>query len=200
MNPRQETRIFGGVLLEQRRVMQELAGAEVYARVMKELPEDVRVEYERLSILSWCRHSTATEVTQRIGRALGKRPEVWQAEVVRTGIERTLTGLWKVLLRFSSDDALVKRTALLYSKACDRGKLTPDQVAPGHVKLTLSEWPDIPELDLVALATGIETVLRVVGRKTVVVSWVREPPVVIFTVKATADTARSPTSVVPGSA
>jgi len=68
------------------------------------------------------------------------------------------------------------------------------------VKLTLSEWPDIPELDLVALATGIETVLRVVGRKTVVVSWVREPTTVIFTVKATADTVRPPTTMAPGSA
>jgi hypothetical protein len=187
MSAAEETRIFGAVLLEQRRVMRELAGEEVYAAAMAELPEDVRREYERLSMLSWCRHSTATEVTQRIGHALGRRPEAWQAEVVRTGIERTLSGVWKVLLRFSSDDALIKRTALLYSKACDRGRLTAEQLAPGHVKLTLSEWPDIPELDLIALATGIETVLRVVGRKTVIVTWAREPPVVTFTVKATAD-------------
>lgn len=188
MGESEETRIFGAVLLEQRRVMRELAGEEVYAGVMAGLPDDVRREYERLSMLSWCRHSTATEVTMRIGRALGRRPEAWQAEIVRAGIERTFTGVWKVLLRLSSDDALIKRTALLYSKACDRGKLKAEQLAPGLVKLTLSEWPDIPELDLIALATGIETVLRVVGRKTVIVSWMREPPVVTFTVKATADT------------
>ena len=111
--------------------MQELAGPEMFERVMAELPADVRREYEGLSILSWCRHSTATEVTQRMGSALGQRPEVWQAEVVRTGIERTLTGLWKVLLRFSSDDALIKRSALLYSKACDRGSSRRIRSGPG---------------------------------------------------------------------
>lgn len=174
--------------------MQELAGEEAFARALADLPEDVRREYEGMGMLSWCRHSTATAVTQAVGRTLGRRPEAWQAEVVRTGIERTLTGLWKVLLRFSSDDALIKRSALLYSKACDRGKLTADQLAPGHVKLTLSEWPDVPDLDLIALATGIETVLRVVGRNRVTVTWVREPTVVTFDVKAHPDSERAPST------
>jgi hypothetical protein len=189
MAERHETRIFGAVLLEQRRVMREIAGAEVFDRVLAELPPDVRREYEGLSVLSWCRHSTATEVTQQVGRALGRRPEAWQAEVVRSGIERTFRGVWRVLLRIGSDEALIRRTALFYSKACDRGRLRADSVGPGHVRLTLSEWPDIPELDLIALATGIETVLRVVGRNAVVITWTREPPLVVFTVKAAASPA-----------
>jgi hypothetical protein len=184
MASNREPKIFGGVLLEQRRVMTDLAGKDVFARALSELPDDVRREYDGISILSWCRHSTATEVTQRVGRALGKTPEEWQRLVVRTGIERTLRGVWKVLLRFGSDDALIKRTALFYSKACDRGRLTADQIAAGHVKLTLSEWPDVPELDLVAIAAGIEAVLRVVGRSSVEITWTREPIGAVFTVKA----------------
>lgn len=184
MSEPKETRIFGAVLLEQRRVMEEVAGPEVLRRALEGLPSDVRDEYEGLTMLSWCRHSTATRVTVSVGRQLGRAPEVWQAEVVRRGIERTLKGVWRVLLRFSSDEALIKRTALIYSKTCDRGKLTATVVGEGSVDLTLREWPDIPDLDVIALATGIETVLRVVGRSRVRVDWVREDDRIEFRVRA----------------
>jgi hypothetical protein len=178
-----ETRIFGAVLLEQRKVLAELAGEETLQSVVRDLPQDRREEYEGLTLLSWCRHTTATEVVVRVGAALGKRPEVFQAEVVRAGVERLFGGMWKVLLRLSSDDALVKRTALLYSKACDRGRMSAESIAPGRVRLTLSEWPDIPDLGIIALAAGIESVLRVVERKAVI-TWRRENDVVVFDVHA----------------
>jgi hypothetical protein len=136
--------------------------------------------------LSWCRHTTATEVVVRVGAALGKRPEAFQAEVVRAGVERLFSGIWKVLLKFSSDEALIKRSALLYSKACDRGTMSAESLSPGHVKLTLSEWPEIPDLAIIALAAGIESVLHVVGRRAVITHR-REGQVVVFDVRATAE-------------
>ena len=184
-----ETRIFGAVLLEQRKVLSELAGEELLASVIRDLPEDQRQEYEGLTLLSWCRHTTATEVVVRVGAALGKRPEVFQAEVVRAGVERLFGGIWKVLLRLSSDEALIKRSALLYSKACDRGRMAAESLGPGHVKLTLSEWPDIPDLGIIALGAGIESVLRVVGRKAIITHR-REQEVVIFDVRAAVDSSR----------
>lgn len=183
-----DTRIFGAVLLEQRKVLAEIAGDELFDSIVRDLPEDLREEYESLTLLSWCRHTTATEVVVRVGRALGKRPEVFQAEVVRAGVERLFGGIWKVLLRLSSDDALIKRSALLYSKACDRGHMAAESLGPGHVKLTLSEWPDIPDLAIIALAAGIESVLRVVNRKAAI-TYRREGEVVLFDVKATGESA-----------
>jgi hypothetical protein len=186
-----ETRIFGAVLLEQRKVLAELAGDEVLEAVIAALPDDRRKEYEGLTLLSWCRHTTATEVVVRVGEAIGKRPEAFQAEVVRTGVERLFGGIWKVLLRLSSDDALIKRSALLYSKACDRGRMSAESLRAGHVRLTLSEWPDIPDLGIIALAAGIESVMRVVGRKAIITHR-REHDVVVFDVRAASDTASSP--------
>lgn len=181
----QETRIFGAVLLEQRKVLEELAGKDALARAIESLPGDRRAEYEGLSFLSWCRHSTATDVVVRVGRELGKLPEAFQAEVVRAGVERMFGGVWKVLLRLSSDEALIKRSATLYSKACDRGRMTADPLGPGHVKLTLSEWPEIPDLAIIALAAGIEAVLNVVGRGAAI-TWKREGEIVVFNVRAKA--------------
>jgi len=107
-----------------------------------------------------------------------------QAEVVRAGVERTFSGVWRVLLRLSSDDALIKRTAMLYAKACDRGKMSAALVAPGRVRLTLTEWPEIPDLGAIALAAGIEAMLSVVGRAAVI-TWTRDRAAVVFDVRAT---------------
>jgi hypothetical protein len=181
-----ETRIFGAVLLEQRKVLAELAGEELLESIVRDLPGDQREEYEGLTLLSWCRHTTATEVVVRVGAALGKRPEAFQAEVVRAGVERLFGGIWKVLLRISSDEALIKRSALLYSKACDRGRMSAESIGPGRVRLTLSEWPDIPDLAIIALAAGIESVLRVVDRRAVITHR-RERDVVVFDVHATVE-------------
>lgn len=178
-----ETRIFGAVVLEQRKVLVKLAGEEVFRGAVAALPDEVRAEYEGISLLSWCRVSTATEVVQSIGRALGKQPEAFQAEVVRAGVQRLFGGMWNVLLRFSSDEALIRRSALLYSKACDRGRLSAEPLGNGHVKLVLSEWPDIPHLSIIALVAGIESVLGVVGRSAVI-TWHREPTTVVFNVRA----------------
>jgi hypothetical protein len=178
-----ETRIFGAGLLEQRKVLVELAGEDLLESIVRGLPQEQREEYEGLTLLSWCRHTTATEVVVRVGAALGKRPEVFQAEVVRAGVERLFGGIWKVLLRIPSDDALIKRSAMLYAKACDRGRMSAESIAPGRVKLTLSEWPDVPDLAIIALAAGIESVLRVVGRRAVITHR-REGDVVVFEVHA----------------
>ena len=179
------------MLLEQRKVLEELAGKDVVLQVIASLPPDQRTEYESISFLSWCRHSTATEVVIRVGQSLGKLPAAFQAEVVRTGVERTFSGVWKVLLRLSSDEALIKRSAVLYSKACDRGRMTADAIAPGHVKLTLSEWPDVPDLAVIALAAGIEAVLNVVGRRSTI-GWKREQEIVVFDVRARPSSSRPP--------
>jgi len=178
-----ETRVFGALLLEQRKVMLKIAGEDVFRSVVAGLPEELRTEYEGISMLSWCRHSTATEVTVRVGQALGRRPEAFQAEVVRAGVERTMAGPWRILLRLASDEALVKRTALIYSKTCDRGRLKAEPLGPGHVQLTLSEWPDVPDLAIIALAAGVEAVLHSVGRKASV-TWTRKPLSVVFDVRA----------------
>lgn len=173
-------RISGAPLLDQLRVMQELAGAERMAAAIASLPPRNREEITQLMPVSWCSVESANAIVEAVAREIGRTPSAFQAEVVRIGVERTFNSVWRVILRFTTDDALVRRTPLIYSKTYDRGRFTADIVRPGRAELLLSEWIDPPKLDLEGLSTGIETVLRVAGRKDVKVNWERRPDGAFF--------------------
>jgi hypothetical protein len=85
--------------------------------------------------------------------------------VARLGVERTVSKLWRPLLRLTTDAALVKRIPLLHSKTYDTGKMEARVPIPLRGEITLRDWPTIPEIDIVALASGTEAVLGVAGRK-----------------------------------
>lgn len=162
-------------MLDQIRVMEELAGPDAMRAALQALPEDRRAQLEHVMPVSWLDSDLSNDYIAAVAREIGRRPEDFQVEVVRRGVERTLNTLWRIILKFTSDAALVKRTPLLYSKTYDVGELTSRIDQPGRADVELRGWPEVPRMDLVGLATGIETVLRCAGRKDVSVRWERRP-------------------------
>jgi hypothetical protein len=180
-----EPRIVGAVLLEQRRVMETLLGPAGFERGLSSLPGERRDEFENLTMLSWCRRTTVIAVSEAMAEAAGLPAETFVQQVVRESLERTFRGVWRVLLKFNSDEALVKRASLIYSKTCDRGWLKAALVSPGLARVKMGGWPQIDELDAVAFAAGIETILRLAGRSYVKVEWRRAGDEVHFEVRTT---------------
>ncbi len=155
--------------------MKELAGAERMEAAIASLSSESRREYEALMPMSWMPVDTAHAVIEAVAREMGRPVSSLHAQVVRIGVERTFKSLWRVILRFTTDKALVSRTRLIYTKTYDRGSLSSDIVRPGRAELVLSDWVDAPKLDLEGLAIGVETVLKVAGRRNVKVNWERRP-------------------------
>lgn len=162
-------------MLDQIRVMESMAGPEAMRSALAALVPDERSQFEHILPVSWLEAKASNNYIAAVARELGRHPEDFQVDVVRLGVERTLNTLWRVILRFTSDAALVKRTPLLYSKTYDVGELTSRIDQPGRADLELRGWPDVPRMDLIGLATGIETVLRCAGRKQIQISWERRP-------------------------
>jgi hypothetical protein len=175
-----EPRVSGAVLLDQHRVMEEIAGKDVVKAAMAKLDPEQRSEYESLLPVSWCSVTTANAVVTAVARECGRNASALQAEVVRVGVERTLKSIWRIILRFTWDDALISRTPMIYSKTYDRGELKAKMAYPGRAEVDLVGWPTVPQLDIEGLATGIETVLRVAGRRDVKVNWERRPGGVFY--------------------
>ena len=162
-------------MLDQLRVMEELAGKEAVGAACAGMPSPARQEIEQMLPVSWLDSDMMNDFMARVAREAGRDPESFAVDVVRRGVERTLNTLWRVILRFTSDAALVKRTPMLYSKTYDVGELTARIDRPGRADLELRGWPAVPRMDLIGLATGIETVLLCAGRKDVQVTWDRRP-------------------------
>lgn len=161
-------------MLEQSRIMRRMLGAEGFERGLALLPPECRAEFEGLSMLSWCSHATVLAVSRAMAEVAGVPAEQFVERVVRESLTKTFRGVWRVLLTFNSDEALVKRASLIYSKTCDRGWLKASLIRPGLATVHMGGWPEIDTLDAVAFATGIETVLRLAGRNHVRVDWRRE--------------------------
>ncbi|MFW6050470.1 MAG: hypothetical protein ACODAU_04810 [Myxococcota bacterium] len=160
-------RLSGALVVDQREWLKSLLGEEGYRAALDAVPPDVREAYEGALMLSWVPTTVVDEVITAAARRVGKRPLEFHAELTRLNMERTLRGLWRVLLRFTGDVALVQRTPLIYRKTFDTGDLEGTIPEPGHSVVTLRGWPEISDIHLVGLQTGIETVLRVAGRQDV---------------------------------
>lgn len=175
-------RTSGQTILDQHVILEEIAGKAVVARVVDALPPDMREEYRTLLAIGWCRLTIDRAVVTGVAEALGRELVEFQSELVRRSFERTLNTVWRVIMRFTSDEALVKRAAILYSKTLQNcGELSAAIPRPGHLDARLSGWTTAEDYDLKGISVGIETVLRVAGRKDVKVVYTRRPDGAQFT-------------------
>lgn len=72
-----------------------------------------------------------------------------------------------MLLRLTSDSALVSRTPVLYAKSYNRGRLVASIVFGGRGHVELLDWPDVPDWPIRGTQAGIETGLEIAGRRNV---------------------------------
>jgi hypothetical protein len=159
-----EPRVSSTLILDQIKLMKDLYGAEAVAAARQSLAPALREEIDALLPGGWCSLETARVMKEAVASIVDEPLMTLQRRVVRVGIERTLHTVWRFFIRRLSDENLARRTPLLYSRSFDRGELRFMSVRDGEVQLELHGWPAIPEFDLVALATGVETVLSIAGR------------------------------------
>jgi len=70
-----EPRVFGGLLLEQGRVMRRMLGAERFEQGLCLMTPECRTEFEGLTMLSWCSHATVLAVSRAMAEVAGMPPE-----------------------------------------------------------------------------------------------------------------------------
>ena len=160
-------RVHGSVLLDQRRAYTELVGADVFAAALSTLSVDQRNEYDDVVAIGWVRCTTANAVVRAVAAQVGRKELELDAVIVRMGVERTFGPLWRVLLRFATDDQIVTRAPVLYGKAYDKGQLRARMLAKGHGECTLVGFPEVGDIDLQAIGIGVAEALRISGRSEV---------------------------------
>jgi hypothetical protein len=157
--------VSGVLILDQLALARKLLGEEVVARATGRISPDERAELESLLPVSWCRLTTAFAIQSAIAEEIGQDVMAWHRTIVRAGIERTLHTVWRLFMRFTSGEALVKRAATIYGKSYDRGTMRSEPVVNGTVHFVLDDWPDVPDFELDAMACGLETILTIAKKK-----------------------------------
>jgi hypothetical protein len=167
--------VSGVVILDQLKLSRELLGDDVVTRAFGAISAEQRAELDELLPVSWCRLTTAFAIHEAIAEQIGQDILVWHRTIVRVGIERTLKTVWRLFMRLTSTEALLKRAASIYGKSYDRGAVHAAQLPGGGVEVVLTEWPDVPDFELDAMATGLDAILKLGGRKNTHVTVERRP-------------------------
>lgn len=159
----------------------DLVGRQTVDEALRTVPETTRSLYESATAVGWVPIETMEAVFSAIADRAGLTVAELHERVARQSIERTFRTVWRMLLRLTTDRALVSRAPVIFSKSYNRGRLVAEFPVRGRAEVRLEDWPDVPEWPLRATRIGVETVLRVAGRRRVRVRTTRTEDGALFT-------------------
>jgi hypothetical protein len=163
----------GATIQGLRRALEEIVGVNVVASALKKLPVKVREDFDPVTPMTWVPLTSSNMVVEYIAAEACRNSDDLMDEAVRRTAEQMFRTSWRLLLRFTSDHALIARTPVLYSKWRNIGMLESNLLKPGRSEILLSAWPGVSERNVRTLAVSIETVLRLAGRRAVRIEYTR---------------------------
>jgi hypothetical protein len=161
----------------------ELVGPANVERALGKLPGPMRRRLDELTAMSWLPVSDVTFLVDTISAEAGVEPESTLDDAVRAATRRSFRTVWRVLLHFVSDDALITRTPMIYTRSRNVGSLAARVVSPGHAELVLTRCPSSSDRHLRTLAVGICEVMALVGRKEPSISSRRTADGAVYTLR-----------------
>jgi hypothetical protein len=156
--------VAGTRILAMRAVIEGQFGTAPVAKALTRVAPDVRAEYEQISSIAWVRASTDYLVHDAIAAALDREPLAFHEEMLRAAMARSFKTIWRVLLRLTSDEALIARTPSIYRRTRNVGQMVVKANARGSAELALSQFPAIGSRDIRSIGVGLEVVLSLTGR------------------------------------
>ncbi|MFT5352860.1 MAG: DNA-binding transcriptional ArsR family regulator [Polyangiales bacterium] len=162
-----EPRVFGALIRKEREALERIVGSESVASALRTLPEEVREEYSTVRTLTRIRTQTVEAVYDAVANETGRDVMRLHRELVRVSMENALRGVWRSLLRFTSDEALVRRAPVVFSRGLSAGTLSARIIRPGSAEIRLTGWDGVSDMQINGIAAGAETVLTCAGRHNV---------------------------------
>jgi hypothetical protein len=131
---------------------------------------------------TWIPLVATEEAFESLARAAGRDLPSLHVELARVSIDRALRRFWKLLLKLTSDEALISRSPVIFARSYNRGRLVSSIPEPGVGEVRLLDWPDAPEWVFRGTHVGIEAALSIAGRKDVRAEGRRTPTGAIYAV------------------
>jgi hypothetical protein len=148
-------------------MLEEMVGADVVRRALASLPDAQRQQLEQAIALSWIPMSLVGAVVDEVARLAHRDPELLIDEAVRRAVSYTFKTAWRLLLRVTTDEALIARTPIIYAKSRNVGHLAAALKSHGRAELTLTDWPAVSDRQLRTIGIAVQTVLELAGRRNV---------------------------------
>jgi hypothetical protein len=147
-----------------RAVIVQQYGTEPIATALANVSSDVRAEYEQMTSIAWVRSSTDYLVHDALAAVLGLEPLGFHEQVLRAAMARSFKTIWRILLRLTSDEALIARTPGIYRRTRNIGEMVVQGNTRGRAEFVLTKYPGIGPRDVRSIGAGLEVVLSLTGR------------------------------------
>jgi hypothetical protein len=157
----------GMAVLDMRWAIEKMLGPSILKLALERVTPAAREEYTHATPLSWVTYTTLAEVHDAVATVTRMNAMVLADKLARLTVERSFTTVWRIFLRFTSDEAIIVRTPAFYAKSRSVGYMASRILEPGRSESIVSGFPTIPDRDIVILAASIETVITLAGRKDV---------------------------------
>jgi hypothetical protein len=163
----------GMLLTTGRETVRSIIGPEAYERALGAVPPRIADAYRRATALSWVPLTMVDPVIDALGVAAGRDPMDLQDQVARTTVEHSLRSIWRVFLRMTSNEALVSRVPLIFSKSFNWGRMITSFPRADQAIVQLVGWPNAQTHVIRSTRVGLEATLQAAGRKSARVSMER---------------------------
>ena len=112
------------------------------------LTDTQRAELASALPTNWVRLEAFQALYDAVCRETGVDIDELHTAVTRESTARTVRTVWRMLLRMTSDQALVTRTPEMYKKAFSIGQVQSRLIEGGRSENVLMGWPDVPDFVL----------------------------------------------------
>ena len=163
----------GIAILDGLRELELLVGMDVLNGARAQLSAEQRTEIETVTALSWIPVTTSAALFEAVARLAGRETEAMVDEITRRAVKRTFTTAWRMLVRLTTDEAMMKRAPAMYSRGRNTGVLSAGMRELGIAELELTGWPGVPERQVRVFGIGMQTIAQLSGRREVSMSFER---------------------------
>ena len=163
----------GIATLDATRTLEAMVGPVAVAQAKAALSATQRAELDAATPYAWVPLTTLGAFFDAVAQVVGREPEALVDEVVRRAVDHTFKTVWRMFLRVTTDDALIKRTPVIYARSRNVGRLETRLLERGHAELHLTGWPGVSDRQLRLLAISIQSVLQIAGRRNVTYNYSR---------------------------
>src|SRR5687767_7277518 len=101
--------LSGALAANLRSVVTTLAGEDSVRAALARVPESVRRDFESITGVGWIPITSMEAVFAEIALQRGQTLAELHEQVARIAVEQTLRTVWRLLLRLTTDNALISR-------------------------------------------------------------------------------------------
>jgi len=153
--------------------LRKMLGPDAFERAFERLPPKDARRAREAPALGWVPFELVESVVSAMADEVGEPREVFQLDLVRETTATALTGIWRILARFTTRKTLLRRAGTYWRKTWSHGDFEWSSEREGVMVWRVINLVDPSDYMLRGVAFSIRALLEHTGKRVLEVTWTR---------------------------